>query len=364
MKSGFGLAWTLGLSVMALGAATGCETTIDTTGGAGGGASTNTSTNASTTSTSTTGNTTTTSSSTGGGPTADEACAAHATALCALRDSCSNGFFTERDYGDLAACEARQKEECLLRLEAPGTSLDVAQLVDCAGALPTFACADFLNAELPSACGPKPGAVADGGACAVGAQCASTYCMSPSDQACGTCAPAPKAGDSCADDTGCGAGAGLRCAPTSGLCVVPGQVGAACVEDQECRNELSCVVPTAGMPGTCQTAGAAVGAACDAQAKTAPDCDRNQGLRCNAGQCAAVTFAGNGEACGGTIGAVCEANGNCLGASGMKTCIAAVADGVACDREAGPPCEAPAHCYGDGTSTAGVCGLPAAAACM
>lgn len=362
MKSGSGLAWTLGLSVIVLGAATGCDTSTDDTGGAGGGASSSASTTSTTTTTTST--STNSSTSTGAGPTADEACAAHAAAICALRDSCSDGYFTQRDYGDLATCEARQKEECLVRLAAPGTSLDVAQLVDCAGALATFACGDLLNAELPSKCEPKPGAVDDGGVCSVGAQCASTYCKSPGDEACGTCAPAPKAGDSCADDTGCGAGGGLRCAPTSGLCVVPGSLGAACVDAQECRNELSCVVPTMGMPGTCQTAGATVGAACDAQAKTAPDCDRNLGLRCAAGQCAAVTYAGNGEACGGMIGAVCEDNGACLGPNGAKTCVAAVADGVACDTEAGPPCEAPAHCYGDGTSTAGVCALAGATVCM
>ncbi|MFO0612315.1 MAG: hypothetical protein U0414_07000 [Polyangiaceae bacterium] len=175
--------------------------------------------------------------------------------------------------------------------------------------------------------------------------------------------PPPRPGDSCVDDTGCGIGSGLRCAAKTGICVLPGGVGAACEDAIECRNELSCVVPSMGMPGTCQTAGAAVGAACDAKAISAPDCDRTQGLRCAAGQCAAVTFADAGEACGAAIGAVCADNGACLGPNGAKACVAAVADGAACDTEAGPPCSTPAHCFGDGTSTAGVCALTDASVC-
>lgn len=352
----------LGLSVLAAGMLVGCETTIDAAGGAGGSGST---ASASTTSSSTgDATTTTTSASTGGGVTADQACADYASALCDERDACTNGFFTARDYGDLATCEARQKQECLVRLAASGTSLDAAQLVSCAASLATFPCGEFLNAELPAACVPQPGSSADGSACAFAAQCASAFCSSPSDEACGVCATAPKAGDSCADDTGCGFGAGLRCASDKGICVVPGQVGAACEENADCRNELSCVVPTMGMAGTCEPAGATIGAACDGKAITAPDCDKSQGLRCAMGACAATAFAGAGEACGAAAGATCESNGMCLGANGAKTCVAAVADGAACDTEAGPPCSAPARCMTDGTSTTGVCALNDAAVCM
>lgn len=300
-----------------------------------------------------------------GGGGIEQACAAYGAAICGRRDVCTNGNFIAVQFGDLETCVARQAEQCAIRAGVEDTNLTAEQVEDCADTLGSFACADLLDAELPDACVPSPGPRASGAPCSVGGQCASTFCEASSSQDCGVCNEAPVAGTSCADDTGCGAGNGLRCDATSGLCVAPGGDGASCTSAAGCSFGYSCVGATDVAPGACEAAGMVIGAACEAQAVTLPDCERAIGLRCLQGACVEVTYAGDGEACGvvGENVALCQANGACIGSQGDKACVAAVADGQACDLEAGPPCEAPADCITDGASTEGICQLAGVTSC-
>jgi hypothetical protein len=140
---------------------------------------------------------------------------------------------------------------------------------------------------------------------------------------------------------------------------------------------------TAGTMGTCQKAGAAVGAACDGSRKTMASCDNDLGLVCiptakgsAVGTCQKITLVADGATCG-AIGSMpitgfaeCQAGGACIkGADGGTTgiCMAPAADGAACDSDPtkGPPCLSPAKCLptADG-GTAGTCTVPDATKCM
>lgn len=300
-----------------------------------------------------------------GGGDLEQACAAYGEAICGRRDVCTNGNFIAVQFGDVETCVARQTEQCVIRAGAQDTSLRAEHIDECASALGSFACGDLLDAELPDACLPTSGPRAVGEACVFGGQCASTFCEGSLNDACGVCGEAPTAGTSCADDTGCGAGSGLRCDAVSSLCVSPGGDGASCTSAAGCSFGYSCVGATGSTPGACEPAGMVVGAACETQANDLPDCERGIGLRCLDGGCVEVAYAADGEACGqlDESVALCGASGACIGPQGDKTCVAAVPEGDTCDVEAGPPCQAPADCIIDGASTSGICALAGVTAC-
>jgi hypothetical protein len=308
-----------------------------------------------------------TTSSTGSGPTASDACAAYASALCARTDACSNGFLVKLWYGDATTCQARTTAACENALAADGTSATPSGTEACATALGAFACADLFDGKLPAECAAPPGKRANGTACAFSAQCQSDYCAIGDAMACGTCADKPTEGASCAATGECGAGTGLRCTPAS-VCHAPGIAGAACDPSTPCGYGLSCVGATATAVGHCQAAGSTVGAACSDKGVTAPECDATLGLRCKAMACVAIGLAGTDGACGEVAGVptACSAAGHCVlpPASKTGTCEAAAADGAACDDTNGPTCTRPAHCVTSGASTAGKCTLVDAGACM
>jgi hypothetical protein len=297
---------------------------------------------------------------------ATTACAALAKARCDKRDACTNGVGTRIDFTDATECEARIELGCKASLEAPKTSATPAKVESCASAVTAETCSDFLAGTTPAECQAAPGAIAEGGGCYYGGQCATQYCAVPKGAPCGKCAPLPKAGDSCATTESCGPD--LTCDRSTFVCVVSAQANAACNANTPCARGLSCVGATRRKDGVCQPEGTSVGAACDRTNTIAPSCSAAFGLVCGAdGKCAAATIAPPGASCGtldsGTV--ICGGDGSCERPMGSKmgTCAAPLADGAACDTSQRPPCLTPAVCVVDGTGTTGTCRLPDASAC-
>ena len=213
-----------------------------------------------------------------------------------------------------------------------------------------------------AACVPAPGPRKTGDPCGAAAQCDSTFCAVVKNTQCGTCAPLPKAGDSCAT-TGCGRD--LKCDGTTMLCYSPGGAGAACSKDAPCAAGFSC----SGAAGatTCVAEVTMEGAACDFKKTMGVDCSRDAGLFCTSKNvCAALTVGKIGEACGydktTDTSVECSAGADCLAATPGgkdKVCTAPAADGAACDSTNGPFCQTPARCLATAAgSTVGTCQLP------
>jgi hypothetical protein len=325
-----------------------------------------------------------------GAPTAMSACADSAKARCAQNDKCTNSVADKNKYGDEATCESRLTAQCVKNLGAPGSGATPATVESCAQTIPTETCSAYLGNDPADTCLPPMGTVANGGACGLGAQCVSTYCRIPAHASCGTCDDAPKAGDPCGPTGECGARNGLQC--VNDTCIAQGALNAACDKDNPCGPDLTCVGAKAATKGTCTAPVAMVGAACDPNKATGPGCDLTQGLYCKPvmKQCAAVTFATDGQPCGEVSGAlvICQA-GSCIippagsgsdggidaglddgGAEGgttaprQGTCKAFAMDGQSCDTSGGPLCMNPARCvYASDASATGTCTLPDPSAC-
>ena len=299
-----------------------------------------------------------------GNSSVQRACADAAKARCQKRDACTGGVSNKVKFGDEATCEARERASCETNLGAPGTGASSTSVEACAAALPGEACTDFLAGTVVAACQPKAGQGADGTPCVASAQCASTYCAVPKNAACGTCAPPPKAGDSCAATGACGAG--LACLAITSVCVAEVGQGGTCDKNHPCATGSSCVGTRTN--STCQPTGASAGVTCDPSERTAPGCERTLGLYCNAttGKCEMATLVGPGQPCGVVPGgfAICTGGGACqLSTTTPKTgtCVAPVADGAPCDPQGGA-CLSPARCVVT-TGTAGTCRLPDPGAC-
>src|SRR5579883_3223773 len=110
------------------------------------------------------------SSSGSGGPSADQACADYAAALCNKINSCS-AFLVQVLYPDVASCQSRLQAECASALAAKGTGASPGDAEACAQAYSPLACNDAFARKTPSACR-KAGSVANGGACGDDNQCA------------------------------------------------------------------------------------------------------------------------------------------------------------------------------------------------
>jgi hypothetical protein len=300
-----------------------------------------------------------------------EACAAVAQAACDKRVACSGkidamGVGVIRLFGTMSKCLARQQLQCMNAFHAPGSGHSLATEQQCAQAFAAYSCADFFANNAPASCQP-PGARIDGAACAFDAQCKSGFCTGEKKAACGTCAPEPAVGASCA---AADCGRGQSCDATSTTCKLPGASGDACDTNDDCGYGLVCQsVAAAGGAGTCKPAVSDLGAACGGML---PVCDGAQGLFCGgaagAKKCVATMFVGDGAPCGvltmdtfaGCTGGACYTAKGLAGAGEMGTCKANAADGAVCDVATGPGCEFPARCVlGNGTS--GVCKVPAGA---
>lgn len=251
-------------------------------------------------------------------------------------------------YGDLAGCTTTQAASCVSNLSAPDTANTPEHTEGCAQAIPGESCDDYLLGNSPSACQPPAGPREAGSACAVSGQCANANCLILKTQACGTCAPAPVAGDSCANAT---CAPGLVCDKVTLTCAAPLSASSgACDDSSACAPGLTCLGNTDGGPsGSCVPL-ATLGGNCDL-ADGGSRCDGRFGLYCSvpAGKvCAPVANATAAQPCGTIDGGVieCVAGGFCQKPANSKsgTCVPPAADGAACDTVNGPICAAPARC--------------------
>jgi len=317
----------------------------------------------------------------------DQACTTEAHALCSLRNSCSNGFL-DKNFPSEMSCETRTAAACEVDLSATGNGQTPAKVSACGAAYPNEACSDLFDNNPVAACVPPAGTGATGAPCGVDAQCTSTFCAIGQYAICGTCQPLPALGALCHVEADCGRD--VQCVTpdgaAAGTCAAFVQSAGACLTNvKPCVEGLACVgddVTTMTM-GTCQTAGATVGVACDTTRKTKAPCNADLGLVCiptaagsGVGTCKSITLVAPLAACG-DIGAApitgfadCQAGGLCKKAAATDTtgtCVATAADGAACDNNpaSGPPCLSPAKCVVTGEAgTAGTCRFPDAAKCM
>ncbi len=296
-----------------------------------------------------------------------DACATLAAARCTQLMTCSPADLTRR-FGTLTECEARDTLGCVDALAAPGTAASPAFELACSAAVAAQSCADFDARVTPTGCAIPAGTGSD--ACSFSAQCDTAFCGLARDAVCGTCAPVPQVGDSCAT-TGCGQT--LVCAAATSLCQAPLAAGGACSRALPCNVGLTCVgaVAASQTPGVCTAEVTTAGAACDAKHKTGADCSATAGLTCDTATltCATQPLAGAGSACGVSAGidTKCSGAATCVGAGSgsgsgsgsgtLGTCVAPAADGAPCDDVAGPTCLTPARCVG------GTCTLPGAETC-
>jgi hypothetical protein len=297
---------------------------------------------------------------------ADQACTDAATANCTKLDQCIFNGTTIR-YGGASTCHARQKQVCLERLGATGTGNTPNAVELCVSEVPSASCSEFDLGSIPE-CQAKVGSGANGAPCAFAGQCESANCAIVAGTTCGTCAPSNQIGDPCAT-TSCSQG--LFCVATTQQCQPRGPALSACDTDHPCAASLSCVTPAGMTSGTCQVAGSILGAACDTKRQTAPGCDSNAGLFCDAASntCHAVSYATAGAQCGfiNQAAVACTNASTCFGAHGQTpgTCVADAADGAPCDTQVGPSCVPPAVCVitGGTTATNGVCRFPDSTMC-
>ncbi len=227
-------------------------------------------------------------------------------------------------FGDATRCEARMKLACLRQLS-------------------------------PAAARPA------GQPCGSDSQCESRLCGYSRGESCGRCREKPAVGAAC---EGLACGPGLECG-IDGRCAQPGAEGAACDALSPCGARLSCVGAGGEKRGSCVREPAALGAACDPQLASGPDCDRRAGLFCEPAsrQCARLRLSEPSEPCGLVGGALvlCRAGGSCGVQAGTLegTCVPPAPDGAPCDVDHGPVCLPPARCVlRPGDSSRGSCQLP------
>jgi hypothetical protein len=249
---------------------------------------------------------------------------------------------------------ARFDQACASALDLPGISVTAAKLDACTSAVQSLGC----NAIFQGTCQFGPGSLADGAHCSSPEQCMSDACTAGQQSpnltvmTCGTCVAGGMCGSAvCTANTICvtnsaggascepiafgGAGAacdgqqaqcnpGLVCNQKSHICAAPGAMGSPCAAAFDCGGSLMCPVGTQGMAATCQNPGP-VGSPCQSDG----DCSSDLGCDDTTHQCATVTWASAGQACGPTtrcLGGSCPPNG-----PASPTCPTVIANGQACN---------------------------------
>ncbi|HVX95353.1 MAG TPA: hypothetical protein VHK47_10620 [Polyangia bacterium] len=280
--------------------------------------------------------------------TIDEACGMVAQGICDALNRCAPIFFQEQ-YGDATTCVSRQTLSCKTDQMVSGVARTADDLVACAQAVPGLSCPDALASNLPAACQPKPGTVANGAVCGSDLQCQSTFC-NKTDK-CGVCAARGAAGKSCTTDNGCVTG--LVCAGQAGskVCVTPGGMGQTCnLPNQPCRADLYCT--SANGPGTC-AARAEAGGACDSN----DACNFFKGNLCNTSDhtCFTISIAKGGEQCGLLSKTACV--------GGVGPCSNIISGVCANPAQDGEACGGNAVCIPPATCVNKLCQLPSAPDC-
>jgi hypothetical protein len=285
-----------------------------------------------------------------------QACKDYAAAYCShlgLGDQaqCSPTALAYR-YGDLSTCRSVRNALCVAEINAPSSGWSAATFEACTSAIPTWGCSNFFyDEDIPPQC-QVTGALPEGSACAVSAQCTTGFCAIPPGARCGTCQPTPKVGASCADVE---CPAGLLCEGSGPTCVGYAIKGEACGANQPCNDGLACV------GGLCQTAETTLGAPCSLTTDACAFFD--DGLSCDGatGMCATVLLIQPGLGCG----VVDNQEAFCIAGSCLRgVCVANVPLGGACEVGGDVPCIASADCIvPDDGGTSGTCTIRGSLAC-
>ncbi|MFL5345746.1 MAG: hypothetical protein ACJ8AT_13210 [Hyalangium sp.] len=175
------------------------------------------------------------------------------------------------------------------------------------------------------------GTVQPGAACSFLYECAAGRCGGKEDTTCpSTCPEVLNAGDTCSTFRGfpCNDSAGLRC--SGGMCVLPGDLNADCVDNNGCKTGLLCVdskcVPLAKEGSGCsQDSSCADGLYCEGDVCVAR---KREGAKCS-GSPQEVDAALRGSQCQEGLtcqGAGLDSEGNFL----PGTCVKPTKEGEAC----------------------------------
>jgi hypothetical protein len=248
---------------------------------------------------------------------AEQACADSAAVFCAWTKACWGSGYFKGYYGDDAWCLNVATRSCLAYYFAPGSTFAVTGLQAC-----TAAKAAQTRCEVaPASCVPGPGTRENGEACGSATQCKSQFCCA-SYSACGTCCPAPQAGETCWQGA---CGEGLFCEPSSDICNLLAHEGDVCSTGSTatwCEPGLVCkgghceVLPgglhegepcktgdVCGIMGNCDLAAGVCVNHLHASATEGEPCDPNgseicqRGLACQLDITTCVAGKGLGEAC-------------------------------------------------------------------
>jgi len=289
------------------------------------------------------------------------ACGDEERAYCTLRNQCTGGASITYHYGTLEECVSRESAACVRDLGAPQNARGASNAEGCAAAYPSQSCTDYWDGNTPAACRALSGPRANGSACGVNSQCASTFCGAPSGSMCGTCQEPPLAGTPCQSGSQCWYN--LSCplvAPSiEGSCTPWVSVAGSCDDYNLCEGGFSCIGADAeaGIMGTCEPSISEMGASCNYS--TGPGCDVRLYLYCESGTCQPEPMVTAGAGCdlnGSAYLPLCEAGGLCAtsGAGTSGTCVAPANDGAPCDLDS-IPCLPGAACVTTGGGTAGTC---------
>ena len=189
-------------------------------------------------------------------PSADAAdgCADYAAGACQAYARCGDALIAP--FGSVAGCEAQLGQGCTSALTMPDVIGSGAGAASCGEVMARLDCDALLNNELPPACSAPGGLRANGSACKVGGQCASTRCQKATAYSeWGECREPAAEGEPCSTLADCAPG--LLCSAQS-LCVAPRLPGAACGPTAPCRAPLLC------FGGSCLSFAAAEQSACQA----------------------------------------------------------------------------------------------------
>jgi hypothetical protein len=260
---------------------------------------------------------------------------------CGKMRDCAPGWLSYL-YGTFENCGTRSSTMANWLSALPCASPDIASVASCTDAWKSLTCSNYFTAD-PDVCW-TAGKLLPGSPCNSGEQCDSMFCkLKEYGWSCGTCAPMPVAGATCANDYDCGRG--LWCM-ADGTCQKPSNEGQSCSNTLSCRNDLNCI------GGQCVTPPSTSGASCNNAGQQY--CAFAQNLTCPAStnKCIPIVWAADGLSCPTTAtqSTYCTEHGSCINSS----CTSGPADHDTCD-PANDLCEWPARC----STTSKTCVLPA-----
>lgn len=294
-----------------------------------------------------------------------EACIAYAVALCQRRAECYGRPVDER------AC-LTSSWSCPDVVTSSGSTRTLATLQACAAAYRTFSCDDFAAGKFPDCV--TPGTLPRGAPCQYPSQCSTLSCKVPSGGACGVCALAVDAGESCSapdvncrSETFCDAG---TCRTTEAVAAQAGKpCTGLCVTDYYCEpnSKICTALPTAGE--SCATLSCATGTYCT------PDTHLCQPLPGKDEPCSAGSLCGHdltcdtskappvcapllgpGADCTGLGQPVCRSDLSCLCPPGTPTKMSCAKSSCYSVRVGGQACDDPtSQCHPAFTCSAGKC---------